>query len=420
MMLQRSKIAFKLNLVTYLQVWLVFIFITSFVVSNSIKGTTPAFIFAGLSIPVVLCLARKSRGHYVRLMAVITGCFFLYQIVTQLALLIDPSVPYYNHLILVSNESKLLFRSSILTQSIYFVISICLFVYVTLYYRKEHHDKFIAIGALLVVIFGYYIWLFYILTGENGDIISNREFGDGNLNPGHFQTINVGPVSLSRFVGLVGEPSMYVYSILPITVYFFYTGKYRMFIVLVSSLVLTFSGTLLIGVVMFAFALVVTSGTLKRSLLYITVSIVLAWIVFSNEYASGIVDEILFAKLRQESDSGEDRIKTIIDNLIFYSDLPILTKLLGMGFGFVRSPEFLTTLLVNNGFLGILLFTGLVFYPIYKLKGADKRNKGLKYALWLNYIILFTSVSEFSYPSLWLILGISYNQIRAELLEMGN
>jgi hypothetical protein len=411
MMLNSENIKFKISLVSYYKYWLLFLFITSFVVTNAIKGATLAFLFAGISI-ILICFANKENGRlYLRLYAKLIAIFVASQIFSQFIIIIFDGLPDYTNLILVSNDSRAVFRTSLFTQSLYLILSFSLFVFTTVYYRKPVHDKYIELGLLLMIFYGFYTWLFFLLTGEDGDFISNREFGDGIINPGHFQTINIGGLYLLRFVSLTGEPSMYVFSILPFSIYFLYERRYILVLLLFVTLLLTFSGTLIIGLLTYAFALLFTSTNTKKLLYYLSIILAILIIVLTNEVVMGIINEVFLAKIMQESLSGEDRFLSIFNNITFFLELPFFTKILGVGFGFIRSPEFFTTLIVNNGLLGLALFTLLFFFPIVKLSSDDIRNKGIKFALLVTYVMLLASVSEYSYPCVWLLLGIAYKQL---------
>ena len=49
-------------------------------------------------------------------------------------------------------------------------------------------------------------------------------------------------------------------------------------------------------------------------------------------------------------------------------------------------------------------------YPIIKLK-RNNRNNGLKLALIVTLIMGMVSVPEYSYLSMWMMLGIAYNSV---------
>lgn len=395
----------------YLTIWLFFMFVTSFVVTNTVKGTIPSYVLSVISLPIALLLSKHRRISYITLLVVLSLVYITLQITSQiLLLLVEP--PNFSGLILVSKDAKVILRNSLLTQSLYLFCSLLTLTFVIIYYDKSIHDRYLITSLIVFVSIGYFFWLFNLLFGFNADFISNREYSDGLINPGQFQPIVVNGIWMSRFVSLTGEPSMYVFSMLPYFIYTIHAGYQKTALYILVSLVLTLSGTFLIGLFLYGLTMCFWAFN-KRFLLYISIIIALITVVFlSSPTFRDIINYALISKLLQESDSGLDRFTSMFKHLVYFYDLPLPLMLTGMGFGFIRSPDLVSTLLVNTGIVGFLLFSILMLYPVFKLSNSSSRNIGLKSALVVTYFIMMTSVSEYAYPSLWLFLGIAYSNLK--------
>lgn len=399
----------------YLTWWLFTIFISSFVVSNTVKGTTPAFLFSAVSIPYLFLFNSKNYIQFFKLLGYSSFIYLLTQIASQSFVLIY-NIPDFSNLVLISNESRSAFRSSLFSQSLYLICSLITFVYVINFYRCNVHDRYISISVICVVIYGFYLWVFFVLFDQNGDFISNREYAGGLINPSQFQTITISGINLSRFVSLTMEPSMYVFTVLPYFIYLLHLGYRKTAIFIFVSLILTFSGTFAVGMVVYALTLMVFSMS-KRLVLYYTIGAFVFIIAFlSSGLLREIVNNVLISKLLQESDSGLDRFQSFYKHMVFFIDLPLPLMISGMGFGFIRSPELFSTLLVNTGFVGFGLFFLVMLYPVFKLpNNNDQSIIGLKCALVVTCFMLLTSVSEYSYPSIWVMAGIAYSKLKANV-----
>src|SRR5699024_3619262 len=121
-----------------------------------------------------------------------------------------------------------------------------------------------------------------------------------------------------------------------------------------------------------------------------------------------IVNKLIIQKLSAESVSGMTRLDNFISSVLFWLDAPLPTQLFGLGFGYVRSTDLFSTLLVNNGLVGLAIMVIAFGYPILAL-GTSTKQFGLRCALSVIVVSLFTSIPEFAYLSIWLFLGIAYN-----------
>lgn len=409
----------KANLVDrYFYVWALFVPIASFLVFPAIQGTTPANLLSFFSIAWTLIVVRKKEliTRYAVKMVIVIGCFIFLNLFSQLGLaLIRPRLNL-DMLVLIDkdNLSQLFFRSSFFTQSIYAIACILVFMYIYVFYRKSW-DKYLLGGAICLSLYGFYEVIYFFLTGSNGDFITNRTFDDfsGSL----FQTIEIGGNLFQRLKSLTGEPSMYALTILPYWIYSIHIGKRKISLVLLVSLILTTSATAYLGIAIYyllaffnkPFNVKKVIGTTSFAALFIFILVV----QYKNIYYW--IDYFFLSKFGGDTISSIERTNNLTNTLSFYLDLPIFNKLFGIGFGVSRSTDMFSTLLVNNGVIGLLVFCGMFLYPIVKL-GKDLRSTGLRRANLITLLIMLISVPEFAYLSTWLFLAISYNQVNKDKL----
>ena len=111
---------------------------------------------------------------------------------------------------------------------------------------------------------------------------------------------------------------------------------------------------------------------------------------------------------KADSASGIARSNDFWNNINYFLDLDIMHNLFGIGFGYMRSADLFTTLLVNTGILGILSFA-YFYLKDFKLKVRNFIDLGNNSILLVLFIISMVAVSEFSYLSFWLFVAIIRN-----------
>ena len=397
----------KLDL--FLKIWLPFIFITSVVVIPQIKGTIPAFIFAFIAVFYSLIFSRKISVQILFRIIITLSCFALYFLISQLLIF---TFSFENEIrsgvIFVSKEPSLLFKSSFFTQSLYLVASVIIFYFISYVYKPEKHDKYLFFGATLVLLYGFYELIFYWTTGSFGDFLSNRIFGEDSIG-GSLQTITFSGFSTQRFKSLTGEPSMYVFSMFPVFIYTYENGKRTLSYFILLSLIFTFSTTFILGIVLFIVYKIFSNGINNKFVVYTFLLLLIGFIFFFPKIYP-VLEKLIIQKLEGSNVSGSERSTNFFNHFDYFLDFPFLLKFFGLGFGYVRSTDFLSTLLVNVGIIGFLLYTFIFLYPVIK-PGKTRRDRSLKIILIFIFISSILSVPEFAYPSIWLFLGIAYNQL---------
>jgi hypothetical protein len=335
--------------------------------------------------------------------------FSIWQMAVQLNYLITGivSAELYSDLIFISQDDSMLLKPSMFTQSLYLLFCFIFFLYIFLLCKGKESDViYISKLALIAyLVYGFFEWTSYLFMGLNLDFLSNRITGEG-YEYGLFQIISLGGTDLMRFKSLSGEPSMLAYTLVPFLILFYYL-KDRFWIFLLIALVLSTSTTFLLGLLIF---ILIDLLFLQRALVFLIFSslLMVSLMVIFHEMIFSFY-EFTIAKLKLEHDSGFHRFDYFYNHFYAWFDSDFLNQVLGHGFGYVRSTDYLSTVLFNSGLLGFFLITFLFFYPAIKLlKSKEKLIYGTGSALISIYFMMMLSVSEFYYFHVWFFLGIGW------------
>jgi hypothetical protein len=400
----------------YLFLWAPFMLVQSVVVLP-VKGATLGYLLALLSPMVVLFFGDKNnRNRYIKLFIL---SLFFYSIITLLSqfgnIIFD--ITHTNLTLVDETDTRLYFRKTLLTQSLYLLAGFLTFLYIKDFY-KNTWEKYFFIGAGLLAFYGIYEVIYFLIFGERGDFLSNRIVGNVEFAriDGLFQIINIGKISIMRLKSLTGEPSMYSFTILPFCIYAFHTERYKIAALLFSTLVLSTSTTAILGIMLYIFFNTIFMKVTKKWLngIFILIVAILGFIFFFLEDLQILYQTQVINKITLQNFSGTYRFESFIRHLNYYiTDMNLWSQLVGLGFGTVRSTDLVSTLLINTGIIGFFIFTIAFFYPIFKLKN-NYRNNGIKISLIVIYVTAMISVPEFGYLSVWIFLGIAYHQLNFE------
>jgi hypothetical protein len=402
--------------------WLLFLPISSFLIIPSIQGTTPGQIFAFLSLLVVnVFCGHAIKSKFNHDLIVIVSTFIFLNLLSQLTLSL--SNPNLSNLPLINNRDySVLLRQSLFTQSLYLIAAVICFLYFKYFYSRNL-DKYIFLSIIFLASYGIYELIFFAIFHKNGDFITNRLFDDFKV-PGYgslFQVLQIGSLSISRIKSLTGEPSMYSLTVLPFWIYSFHCKRYKTSFFIMITLLLTFSTMAYLGLLIYLFFALIFSRFRYKHLYAIFIGsffIVIILLIINREFVFSLANQIFIEK--PESNSGIERYEGYTTTFNFFINSSIFSKLFGIGFGYVRSTDFFSTLLVNNGIIGFTIYSLFFIYPVVKLDNTF-RNTGLKLSLIVIYFIQMIGVPEYSYLSSWLFLGISYNELRmSKLLKTAN
>lgn len=394
----------------YFAVWSLLIPISSVVLFINVKGTLPSYFLCIISI---FLSVKYHRDYDFKCLANILYVILLLTLFSQLFILIyDIRMP---NLILVDKLDTVttVFRNTLYSQGLYLLMGVITFIFVKSYYN-ECWDKWIIYGGEILALYGVWEIIFFLVSGQDGDFLSNRWFGaeKDNSFEGVFQQITLGGFTIKRLKSLTGEPSMYAFTMLSYWIYAIHTGWKKVALFLGVTLILSTSTTAFLGIILY---LIIRSILYRITIKKLIINSILSLTIFVLLY-SYIVDfynMMVIAKLYAENQSGLERSANIVDGINYMIDCPIIVSLFGLGWGTIRSTDFFTTLLVNTGVIGFCIWSVFVLLPCF-YKGKSYKCEGLKAILIIEYIVMMVGVSEFSYLFYWMFLGIAYKECRGK------
>ena len=398
----------------YFRLWALFLPPTSFLVFPQIQGTTPAYLFALLLIiPLAnyLILPQKIALQFFRDLFLLTAIFICLNLIAQLALLFF-NPPSFGALPFIDPfDPRLILRKSMFTQSLYLLAAVSTFLFVRHCYVQDW-DKWMFAGVVIFAIYGVYEVIYYLATGQFGDFISNRTFGNGEWLGSKNQLISLGPFETLRLKSLTGEASMYAYIVLPFWIYAIHTHRTTIHLFLMATLILSTSTTAYIGMALYFLIRIFKYGLSNNSFKYLLIGgglVVIVSIVNADVIVDGY-QKIIADKLTANNRSGFQRLTHFLEAFRIMAEQNTVNQLFGVGFGYVRATNMFSTLLVNMGVIGVILATVIFMRPVLKLPN-DYRSFGIKAALLVIFVTMMISVPEFSFLSTWLFLGIAYREM---------
>jgi hypothetical protein len=400
------------NFITrYVNFLMLFFPITAFLLVPVVPGTTIITVLAGLMFFVIPLSTLKENKYlfyrdlfyFLCVVAVLSFCSQFINLVTNLKL-IKPLI-----LINRNDFTKTFYRKSHLTQTLPLLVGFVIYAYVK-YFSTEKIIDYIYWGLRLLCLYGLYEFCFYVLTGQNGDFMVNRTFGDGEKSGSLFQTVNLGGISMMRIKGYTGEPSMFVFTVFPFWVLTF--GLKRTFdkFLLLGCLILTFSTTAYACMILFGGFWILYRRQFQL-FYYLSIGVVVLCFVLQLDMFKHLLDSIynfVFAGKLESSASARDRSNGFTNHLAYWASLNGFSQAFGIGFGYVRSTDFFSTIIVNNGLVGIIVFTIFVLKNLWLKISDELVSICYKAGLFLVYLIMMATVPEFAYPSLWIYIALGY------------
>lgn len=392
------------------------------VLLTPVQGSTAAFLLVLLS-PAILV---GNDPRYMRLLAFYVGFVLFYAIYLALSLsgyLID--IPDMSRL-LVIREIYIsgYLKQTHVTQGVY-LLAAAVFCYLCFEYYQEAFLKFAYFGILLLACYGFYEFIFYAIFHSNGDILSNRNFGDldtAAASAGKNQSVTGSMIQGSPLFGsafmrlksLTGEPSMYALTVTPFAVYAYARRWWALCGVLILSLVLSTSTTAVLGL-----AIGIGYAEVRQRqdfILYIAGALVVVVLLYATlppfQHA---LDTLLFEKL--DTRSGDERIAAFMNHVKVVTDGNIVRFLFGLGFGSIRSTDMLSNLLANVGVVGTFTYFGVILTPCFRLKRGP--DSGAIVATLLSIFVMeLLTVSEYSYLPPWFMVALGYARVRQQRLAL--
>lgn len=125
---------------------------------------------------------------------------------------------------------------------------------------------------------------------------------------------------------------------------------------------MTTSSTVLIGYAMYSLIRVRKLGINPvKALIGLFVLCVIAYI--AQDYIADLFKQMVTDKLEQKTESGSDRTLLFLESMRLWFHASPLNQLFGIGFGYIRSTDLFSTLLVNTGVIGTIFISGLSSIP---------------------------------------------------------
>lgn len=396
---------------SYLSIVLLIAGITSIVINPAFSASVPSYILIYAFTPFLLYVSiysnKKMMVNLCWILLILLVLNLLAQLNNHLSQVhLNASLP------LVKNEplEKVIFRKTFFTQSLYLFAGILFYLFLK-HYGTSRHLWYLYTGLLFLVVYGFFEVIYYQVYKRNGDLLSNRMFnnipGSGSL----FQEINIGGWVMQRLKSLTGEPSMFAFSIVPfwiLSIGLRYWLSSGLFLV---ALILSFSTSAFLGIFITGIGLLFIHPALRKKVIWLLPSILLSILLlyFVNHSIHNEINNLFIYKLTGGNVSGVERREYFLSAVNYWrNDLTVPGKLIGIGFGTIRSTDFFSTLLVNNGIIGFIVFTVFYFSHAY----VPLSNKTVKQyyvlALIATYLIMMVSVPEFAYLTLWILLAFPY------------
>jgi hypothetical protein len=404
-------------------VWLLVMPITSVLVIPGVQGTMPAVVCAGLAVLGLLAV-RSQRGDRVLVpLATIAAMFALLQCASAFAAEYLP-VGLESHLTFM-NQRRIdrSFLPTVATQSAYLAVGVVTALYAREFFGRRW-ESWVFSGAMLLIAYGVYEWLYFLNFEESGDFLSNRAFSDtwtpdrdafsGSL----VQMTDPLGFPVLRFKSLTGEPSMFAMTTLPYFFLAFCTKRYWIAGCLLTGLLLSLSSTALVALPTgFVLWLCFRPAGWRPSYHELVAVVLIAAVgigVLCTDSAQQLIDFFtsdLREKLLGKGDSGQLRLESHQESMRFFLDAPLPVQVFGLGFGATRPFSFLDWLLINCGVMGTAVWLTAFLWPVIRLSSASAWNVGLKVALSVTLLAMLVGVPEFSYPTNWLFLGLAYGRL---------
>ena len=285
--------------------------LTSFLLLPSVQGTIPAYVLAFASLLFVVLSrsddrqANIQRARYLTLGFLVAGIWLVLFCGSQLGHLISNRHNFGDVVLTDRNDSSVVFRNSLFTQSLYLAACVCIALFFRFFFREDWM-RYVFWGAWVLALYGIYEWLFYLIFKQPGDFIVNRTYGDSGYTASWSQTVQISPFDLLRIKSTFGEPSFFSAGVLP---YFFLAQEHKrrwlsaalLFCIIFSNSTSAFLGLAFALALGSLFARRLSRSTAIALLLFIAAFATLYY-VFPETY-----NQMFDAKLNGENDSGHIR-----------------------------------------------------------------------------------------------------------------
>ena len=393
-------------------IWCVVMPVTGTLIVPSLQGTIPAYMMAFCSVPFIFF--RIQRGvlpeavvNYAKSILGIFLIWLFFLVASQVGLMFSNRHDFSAANMVDPNDTKIAFRTSLFTQSIYLAACVLIALYFR-YFFKESWMRYVFYGGYLLAGYGIYEWTYFLVFHQTGDFLVNRTFGETEHIGSWSQGINFGGLSLLRIKSTLGEPTFFAGAVLP---FFFLALDHRKVVLsclLIFTALFSTSTACYIGLAACLFIKCLWTGRVKVSYL-VMLCLVGAFLIGIATFYPDTFDNLFTQKFSGDNDSGKLRLEgaAAVHDLLVKFTIP--NWLFGIGFGYTYLSVFLG-LLVNTGVIGLLVFLAIFIRPILFLT-IKPESEGLKLGLIAIAILFSLSLSELFLPTTWMFLGLAYRKL---------
>ena len=395
----------------FVALWCLLMPVTSFLLVPSVQGTIPAYLFAFLSLLLVL-VRLKTHGlnqvssQYLYLLFLIVFLWLALLVASQIGHIIDNRKDFPGAFLVNPTDTKILFRGTLFTQSLYFAACVLIFLYFRFYFREEW-IKYVLLGGYLMAAYGVYEWTYFLIFKHPGDFVANRMFGEEH--PGSWsQTVNFGGLSLLRIKSFYGEPSFYSPAII---IYLITAIKYNrtwLIVLLAFNAFFSTSTSVYLGlaVCLLFHGILSPKGRLPA---FIFLAALIFAIFAMSQFFPDTFRGVFSEKISGESESGRDRVESSLSTQELFSNFSLMNWLFGFGFGYAYN-EVTVAVLTNTGITGLIIYCYAFLKPVWCLP-RDGIYGGYKVCIFGIFLLFNMTVSEFYMPTTWMFLGLAYNKL---------
>ena len=373
---------------------------TTFLMIHKIQGTTPANVMALLSLGLFGC-----SKHYLQTGLIIAAAFCTFYIISQAGLLANGVMSLKQLELIEPLPRSPVFRLTAITQGLYFLACLATFMFVRVHFRRSWMPYIVA-GAWFLMVYGLYEWAFFFVFKKTGDFLGNRVFvSAGETHPGSWsQTMLVGPATVLRVKSITGEPSFFATVAVPYLALALTTRRHILACGLTLALLLSFSTSAYLGIIFTLGYIAYARGYLDRKIVAMIcgalVVIAALQAIFPKTFSWMFAEKLL-----GRSTSGERRWIEVVYPLQYFSELPLINQLFGVGFG--TTYERTLRVLIDLGLFGMALYILFFAWPLLRLPSKPSLI-GIKAAVAALLFFHMTGVGEIFYPSTWMFLGLAY------------
>jgi hypothetical protein len=392
----------------FVALWCVLMPVTSFLVIRSAQGTIPAYIFAFISVGLVI-LGRDSgqpclqRRHYITLAVAMGAIWLLLLCGSQLGHLISGRRDFGELFLNNQSDTRVVLRPVLFTQTLYLAACLCIALFFRFFFRPEWM-RYVLWGAWFLALYGIYEWLFFLVFQQPGDFLANRTYGE-DLHTGSWsQSIQFGPFNLLRIKSTYGEPSFLSAAVVPYLLLALENRKKLLSAALLFCTVFSTSTSAYAGL---AFALFIYC-ILKRKF---TLPLILILLLFAGTLVAlyfaypDTFDAIFTNKINGEAGSGDMHQAANDAMIATLKTFTPMNAIFGIGFGYYYGSV-LTTMLINTGLIGLAIYCYAFLKPAILLRSNDG-GLALKVGIATIFFLYCINVSEFFLPTTWMFLGLA-------------